>query len=102
MNNVSYDNDMIIKIVNQYKRKKEKEKERYEIIKNDPDYKKKCCERSRQHYQENKEKRKEKYNEKKEYNNAKQLLSYYIKNDKIDIFKVKHSDKLDLVGHLIN
>lgn len=101
MDNISYDNDKIIKVMNQYKRKQEKEKERYEKIKNDPEYKKKCCERSRLHYQKNKEKRAEKYNENKKYINAKQLLSYYTKNNKIEVFKVRHADKLELVNHLL-
>ena len=99
---ITYDNDTIIKIMTQYKRKREKEKERYDTkLKVCPEYKLKCRERSRLHYQNNKEKRKDKYESNKEYNNAKQLLSYYIKNDKLHIFKTKHADKLDLVNHLL-
>ena len=53
----TFDNETIVKIVTQYKRKREMEKLRYDTkLKNDPEYKKKCCERSRAHYQKNKEK----------------------------------------------
>tara|TARA_R110000765_G_scaffold51410_1_gene103826 strand:+ start:165 stop:482 length:318 start_codon:yes stop_codon:yes gene_type:complete len=101
--NISYDNDMIFKIVNQYKRKRDMEKKRYDtVLKIDPEYKKKCCERSRLHYQKNKEKRRDKYLQDKEFNNAKQLLSYYTKNNNLETFKDKHPDKLELVKHLIN
>ena len=102
-NTITYDNEKIFKIVDQYKRKREKEKQRYETkLKHDPDYKKKCCERSRLHYQKNKEKRKELYEKEKEFNTAKQLLSYYVKNNKLDTFKEKHPEKLEKVKHLIN
>ncbi len=99
----TFDNETIIKIVNQYKRKREMEKLRYDTkLKIDPEYKKKCCERSRAHYQKNKEKRREKYLKDKDFNTAKQLLSYYTKNNNLETFKDKHPDKLELVKHLIN
>ena len=97
----TFSNESIIKILNSYKNKREKEKQRYEVLKLNQDFKLKNNERSRLHYQKNKEARKQKYKDNKEYLKAKQLFYYYKTNDMIDMFKIKHFDKIDLIKDLM-
>ncbi len=37
------------------------------------------------------------YNQNRDYISAKNLCNYYLKNDKLDIFKIKHRDRYDLL-----
>tara|TARA_R110000803_G_scaffold3448_1_gene11676 strand:- start:670 stop:933 length:264 start_codon:yes stop_codon:yes gene_type:complete len=41
------------------------------------------------------------YDSNRDYINAKNLCNYYLKNDKLDIFKIRHRDRYDLLflGH---
>ena len=97
-----YNNTDIIRILQQYKNKRNQEYNKYHsILKNDPDFKMKNTERSKEYYINNKDIIKVKNEDKKELNNAKSLLRYYKKNDILHLFKMKHEDKLKLVEHLL-
>ncbi len=96
-----FNNESIARILQSYKRKREMEKARYERLKDTPEFKLDRNERSRKHYNKNKDKVKERYKENKDLIKAKQLLYYYKSNNKLDIFKVRHHDKLHLINHLL-
>jgi len=91
------DSDRIKKILEQYERKRLKEKERYELIKHTEDFKMKNRQRAKNHYDKNKEIKKEKYNQDKEFLNAKSQYYYYKKNDNLEKFKEKYPNKIELL-----
>lgn len=85
-------------ILKQYERKRKKEKERYQRIKDTEEFKNKNRERARNHYQQNKEIKKEKYDNNREFLNARSSFYYYRKIDKLDYFKEKYPDKVKLLN----
>lgn len=85
-------------IIKQYERKREKEKERYQRIKDTEDFKNKNRANARNHYQNNKEKKKEKYDNNREFLNARSSYYYYKKHDKIDFFKDKYPEKIKILN----
>ena len=89
--------EQINKIIENYKKQKVKDKDRYDTLKLSEDFKVKNRERARLHYENNKDKKKQKYQDNKDILNAKSLLQYYKYNDKVDTFKEKHTDKYDLL-----
>tara|TARA_R110000822_G_scaffold89556_4_gene207333 strand:+ start:549 stop:857 length:309 start_codon:yes stop_codon:yes gene_type:complete len=86
--------ERIKSIINQYERKREKEKARYIMLKDTDEFKSKNRERANNHYQNNKDKKKEKYDNNKEYMNARSSYYYYKKKDKLDLFKEKYPNKV--------
>ena len=89
--------EQINKIIENYKQQKIKDKNRYENLKLNEDFKVKNRERARLHYEKNKDKKKQKYQDNKDILNAKSLLQYYKYNNKVNIFKDKHKDKYELL-----
>ncbi len=89
--------EQINKIIENYKQQKIKDKNRYETLKLNEDFKVKNRERARLHYEKNKDKKKQKYQDNKDFLNAKSILQYYKYNDKVNIFKEKHKDKYELL-----
>jgi hypothetical protein len=92
-----YSEEHIKNILNQYQRKREKEKERYERIKDTEEFKTQNRERARNHYQVNKDKKKEKYDNNKEFMNARSSYYYYKKRDKLELFKEKYPNKVNIL-----
>tara|TARA_R110000868_G_scaffold10631_4_gene51548 strand:- start:2828 stop:3136 length:309 start_codon:yes stop_codon:yes gene_type:complete len=86
--------ERIKSIVNQYERKRDKEKARYIMLKDTDEFKSKNRERANNHYQNNKDKKKEKYDNNKDFMNARSSYYYYKKKDKIDLFKEKYPNKV--------
>ena len=74
----------ISSILISYQQKRIYEKERYNMIKDNEDFKIKNRERAKNHYN-------------KEVMNAKSTYYYYKKNNKLDIFKEKKMDKYQLL-----
>ena len=98
------DTERIERILKQYEKKREKEKERYQLIKDTEDFKTKNRQRARDHYERNKDKKREKYEKYKEYLNARSQYYYYKKTDRLDIFKEKYPNKIELLqskNHII-
>ena len=91
------DTERIQRILNAYEKKREKEKERYQLIKDTEDFKMKNRQRAKNHYEHNKEKKREKYENNKEYLNARSQYYYYKKTDRMDIFKEKYPHKIELL-----
>ena len=94
---MSFNEEQIQKIVDQYKKQREREKIYYqEKKKNDEEFIKKNRERAKNHYEINKEKKKEKYEQNKDFRRVKALYYYYKKNDKLDEFR-KMEDKVSIL-----
>ncbi len=91
-------NDEIKKIINQYNRKRDREKENYHNkLKCDDEWCKRNKERALSYYHENKEKKKEKYKKDKEFINSRSMLNYYKRMGRIKDFKDKYPDKCELL-----
>jgi len=94
----TFTDERIKSILNQYERKRMKEKERYNIIKDTQEFKEQNRTRARNHYQLNKEKKKENYENKKEFMNARSSFYYYKRNDKVELFKEKYPEKVKILS----
>jgi ACT domain-containing protein len=90
--------ERIKNIINQYERKRTKERERYELIKDTDEFKNRNRERARNHYQLNKDKKKEKYDNNKEFMNSRSSYYYYKRMNKLDIFKEKYPNKVKILS----
>ena len=98
MSSFDFSEEQILNILTSYKNKREKEKERYEKIKNTDDYKNKNRERAKQYYYSNKECVKNKYNENKEMNLAKNSYRYYKKRNNLNKFKEKYPNRYSILS----
>ena len=85
----------IQKILTSYKVKREKERERYELVKDTDDIKNR--ERAKLHYENNKELRKETYQNRKELIKARNSFYYYSKKDDMKTFETKYPDRYELL-----
>ncbi len=94
---MNYSENEIQNILRLYSKKKEYEKQRYELIKDTDEFKIKNRLRAKNHYDNNKEKKLQKYQDNKEIMNAKSSYYYYKKTDKLEIFKEKNSEKYELL-----
>ena len=87
-------------IVEQYERKRMKEKERYQRIKETDEFKIKNRERARNHYNKNKEVKKQKYLDNRDFMNARSSYNYYKKINRVEDFKQKYPEKVELLSSL--
>ena len=94
----TFTDERIKSILNQYERKRMKEKERYKVIKDTEEFKQQNRTRARNHYQLNKEKKKENYENKKDFMNARSSLYYYKRKDKVELFKEKYPEKVKILS----
>ena len=90
--------ERINKILLQYENKRQKERERYERIKDTEAFKVVNRNRARNHYNINKEVKKTKYNDNKELLTAKSSYNYYKKLDRVEDFKNKYPNKVKLLS----
>jgi hypothetical protein len=84
-------------IVEQYEKKRVKEKERYERIKETEEFKTQNRERARKHYNNNKEVKKQKYIDNREFMNARSSYYYYKKIDNLETFILNFPDKVEIL-----
>jgi len=76
----------------------ESSRKRYhEVKKHDPEFIKKNRERSNKWYELNRDKRIEKYNNEKHMINAKASYNYYKNKNNLELFKVRHKAKYDIL-----
>lgn len=91
-------NDEIKKIINQYNRKREREKENYHTkLKCDEEWCQRNKERALNYYHQNKDKKKENYKRDKDFINSRSMFNYYKRNNRINEFKDKYPDKCELL-----
>jgi len=92
------DNQEIKKIINQYNRKREREKKNYhEKLKCDSEWCEKNKKRALDYYNTNKDKKKEDYKKDKEFVNSGSMFQYYKRNNRIEEFKEKYPEKYELL-----
>ena len=89
--------EKIQKLLTSYKRKRQKEKERYERLKDTEDFKNKNRDNARRYWQRNKERKKKHYEENKDYINATQSYKYWLKKGMVDKWIEKSPDKYELL-----
>ena len=90
--------EQISRMMDRYKKGLETKKKLYhDVKKHDPEFVAKNRERARLHYHNNKHIKKEKYENNKDFLKAKSLLQYYKYNNKVNIFKDKHPEKVELL-----
>ena len=92
--------DEIKHILNLYKCRREKDKEKYHQRKLDPVFMESNRARARKHYHKVKEVRKETYIQNCELHKAKCSYHYYAKNDNVEKFKVKYPDRYELLDNI--
>ncbi len=92
------DEQQINKVIQQYKNKKEKEYNNYHLKnKLDPEYMQKNKDRAKNHYNLNKQKRADTYKKNKDLIKARSSYYYYLKNNKLDIFKDKFPQHVEIL-----
>ena len=90
--------DRIQNILNQYERKRIKEKERYNRIKETEEFKEGNRNREKVHYEKNKESKKINYQQNKEFMSARSSYQYYKKLNRLDEFKEKFPEKVIILN----
>tara|TARA_R110000796_G_scaffold7405_1_gene25469 strand:+ start:397 stop:708 length:312 start_codon:yes stop_codon:yes gene_type:complete len=92
------DPERIKKVLEQYEKKRQKEKDRYQLIKDTDDFKLKNRERARNYYGKNQQNKKDKYENDKDFLSARSQYYYYKRNDRLDIFKEKYPNKVEVLS----
>jgi len=87
----------IQKIVSMYKSQRQKDKERYEKIKNTEEFKMKNRARAKAHYEKTREIRQQKYINERDTRLAKNSYYYYKRSNNLEVFKEKHPKKYELL-----
>lgn len=88
--------DEIQTILTKYKDQRQRNKARYEKVKDTDDFKLQNRARAKQHYESNKEKRKEKYQNNKDLAVARNSFYYYKRTNNLNKFKEKYPERYDL------
>ena len=89
--------EQIETILTRYKNQQQRDKEKYEKVKDSEDFKIKNREKARLWYENNKEKRAKKYQDNKDFNLSKNTYYYYKRTNQLDKFKEKHPQKYDIL-----
>tara|TARA_R110002073_G_C9187876_1_gene557008 strand:- start:294 stop:638 length:345 start_codon:yes stop_codon:yes gene_type:complete len=92
-----YSEEEIHSILKSYKHKREKEKERYDRIKDTEEFKLKNRMCAKNHYDNNKDRYKEKYENKKDLIKARNSYYYYKKKNDMEAFKNKYPERYELL-----
>lgn len=97
MTSFDYNEEQLNKIINSYKNKREKEKERYERIKDTEEYKEQNRERAKIHYEKYKEEKRQNYQNNKEFFQARNSYYYYRKKNNLNKFVEKFPERVELL-----
>ena len=92
---MSITQEKIEQLIKQYETHRAKERERYQLRKDDPEFIEKNRQRARDHYHKegNKEKKRENYFKNKTYILYKNQYNYHKRKDNIDFFIKKYPDR---------
>ena len=93
----TYSEDQIQQILKLYKQNRQKNKERYNKIKDTEEFKIKNRARASKHYEENKDMKKKQYQENKEFIKARNNYLYYKKKDRVEEYKEKHPESYQIL-----
>ncbi len=83
-------------ILLKYKDQRQRNKDRYEKVKDTDDFKLQNRARAKLHYESNKDKRKEKYENNKDLAVARNSFYYYKRTNNLNKFKEKYPERYDL------
>ncbi len=89
--------EQIQHILKLYKQNKEKNKLKYDSIKDTDEFKIKNRARAKDHYEKNKHVKKNTYNENKELIKARNSYYYYKKQNRIEDYKVKYPERYQML-----
>jgi hypothetical protein len=92
-----YTENEIAHILKLYKQNREKDKAKYDKVKDNEEFKLKNRQRAKEHYYKNKEMKKINYQKDKEYIKFRNSYNYYKKLDRIDDFKNKYPERYSLL-----
>lgn len=93
-----YNEEKINKIIELYKKNRERDRKKYEKKKDDPAFIQQNRARAKAHYQAHyKDVKKDKYIKNQDFIKAKSLFYYYRRTNRIDEFKIKFPDKVQLM-----
>ena len=93
-----YDESKINKIIELYKKSRERDRKKYQKKKDDPDFIQKNRARAKAHYEAHyKDVKKDNYIKNQDFIKAKSLFYYYRRMNRIDEYKSKFPDKVDLM-----
>ena len=92
-----YDNDKIKQIIKVYQRQRDRDKAKYQMRKESPEFVKQNRDRAKAHYTANKEARASKYQDNKDFMRCRSLHNYYKLNNRLDEFIDKYPDKCALL-----
>ena len=96
--NISNMNEPLIKkLLEQYEKKQIRQKARYDERKSDTDFINMNRVKSKDYYANNKDKKREQYVKDKDFIKARNQFYYYRKNNKVDYFKEKFVDQVELL-----
>jgi len=90
------------KLLTAYKRKQQKEKERYERLKQNPEFVKQNRLRAKENYDKNKNKKYERYQQNLDLERAKSSFYYYLKKNNLDAFEARYPDRFKMVEDKVN
>ena len=93
-----YNEEKINKIIELYKKNRERDRKKYEKKKDDPAFIQQNRARAKAHYEAHyKDVKKDKYIKNQDFIKAKSLFYYYRRTNRIDEFKIKFPDKVQLM-----
>jgi len=92
-----YTDEQIESILKNYKKQRQRDKDRYLELKDNDEFKMKNRSRAKEHYDKNKEIKKQHYQENNEILKAQACYRYYNKKDKLDIMISKYPDRYQLL-----
>lgn len=93
-----YNEEKINKIIELYKKNRERDRKKYEKKKDDPAFIEQNRARAKAHYDAHyKDVKKDKYIKNQDFIKAKSLFYYYRRTNRIDEFKIKFPDKVQLM-----
>ena len=92
-NEISYTDNEIQRILKLYKQQREKNREKYEKIKDTEEFKLKNRARAKEHYHNNKHLKQNAYQNDKEFIKCRNSYNYYKKQDRVEEFKNKYPEK---------
>jgi len=92
-----YTEEQINQILKLYIQNRQKEKERYDKIKDTEEFKIKNRSRAKKHYEENKDVKKNMYQENKEFVKARNNYLYYKKKNRVEDYKEKYPERYQML-----
>ena len=99
MENETYSEEKINKILSSYKKRLERDRAKYQKNKDNEEFKAKNRARAKSHYEANKELKKTKYQDNKDLLKSRSLYNYYKYHNRINEFIEKYPEKVKILNN---